>query len=154
MYAITTFLPVTIMQVGLCRRIHPPPPPHFPYRSGDLRMQKLKSHSVRTQSINVLSLKPVEGQYRAIHAMLTARDFFLAYFYPSDPFTCIFSKPLLISPVLAVARHGSCVGPQNEIGHPAGCRFPCCVPTEYKYCLLYTSPSPRDCIVSRMPSSA
>ena len=21
--------------------------------------------------------------------------------------------------------HGSCVGPQNEIGHPAGCRFPC-----------------------------
>ena len=21
--------------------------------------------------------------------------------------------------------HGSCVGPQNKIGHPAGCRFPC-----------------------------
>ena len=27
--------------------------------------------------------------------------------------------------VLAVANTGSCVGPQNEIGHPAGCRFPC-----------------------------
>ena len=26
--------------------------------------------------------------------------------------------------------------------------------TEYCSCLLYTSPSPRDCIVSRMPSSA
>ena len=28
-------------------------------------------------------------------------------------------------PVLAVANTGSCVGPQNKIGHPAGCRFPC-----------------------------
>ena len=28
--------------------------------------------------------------------------------------------------------HGPCVGPQNEIGHPAGCRFPCWVPAEYK----------------------
>ena len=28
--------------------------------------------------------------------------------------------------------HGSCIGPQNKIGHPAGCRFPCWVPTEYK----------------------
>ena len=28
--------------------------------------------------------------------------------------------------------HGSCVGPQNKIGHPAGCRFPCWVPVEYK----------------------
>ena len=28
----------------------------------------------------------------AIHATLTARDFFLAYFYTSSPFTRIFSK--------------------------------------------------------------
>ena len=28
-------------------------------------------------------------------------------------------------PVLAVADTGSCVGPQNKIGHPVGCRFPC-----------------------------
>ena len=34
--------------------------------------------------------------------------------------------------VLAVANTGSCVGPQNKIGHPAGCRFPCWVPAEYK----------------------
>ena len=26
----------------------------------------------------------------------------------------------------------SCVCPQNKIGHPAGCRFPCWVPAEYK----------------------
>ena len=61
-------------------------------RSGELRAQKLKSHLVRTQSLNVLPLKPGEGQYIAVHATLTARDFFLAYFYPSDPFTRIFFK--------------------------------------------------------------
>ena len=63
----------------------------FP-RIGELRMQKFKSHLVRTQSLNVLPFKPGVGQYIAIHATLTARAFFLAFFYPSSPFTCIFSK--------------------------------------------------------------
>ena len=61
-------------------------------RSGELRTQKFKSHLVRTQSLDVLPLKPGVGQYIATHAMLTARNFFLAYFYPTSPFTCIFSK--------------------------------------------------------------
>ena len=61
-------------------------------RSGELRTQKLKSHLLRTQSLNVLPLKSAVVQYIARHAMLTARNFFLAYFYPSGPFTCIFSK--------------------------------------------------------------
>ena len=51
-----------------------------------------KSHLVRTQSLNVFRLKSGVGQYIAIHATLTARNFYLAYFYPSGPFTCIFSK--------------------------------------------------------------
>ena len=106
---------------------------HSTPRSGELRTQKLKSHLVRTQSLNVLPFKPGVGQHIAIHATLTARDFFLAYFYPSSPFTCILSKTSPnFFPVLAVANIGSCVGPQNKIGHPAGCRFPCWVPTEYK----------------------
>ena len=68
-------------------------------------MQKLKSNLVRTQSLNVLPLKSGIGQYVAILATLTARDFFLVYFYPSGPFTCIFfPKPLPILPVLAVAN--------------------------------------------------
>ena len=74
----------------------------FP-RSWELRTQKLKSHLVGTQNLNVHPLKPGIGQYIGIHATLTARDFFLAYFYPSDPFACIFFKPLPIFPVLAVA---------------------------------------------------
>ena len=73
-------------------------------RSGELRTQKLKSRLVRTQILNILPLKPGVGQHIAIHATLTARDFFLAYFYPSGPFTCIFPKPLPIFPVLAVTN--------------------------------------------------
>ena len=55
---------------------------------------EIKSHLLRTQSLKVLPLKPGVGQYMAMHAMLTARDFFLANFYPFDPFTgcCFFSK--------------------------------------------------------------
>ena len=46
-------------------------------RSGELRTQKLKSYLVRTQSLKVLHLKRGVGQYLAIHASLTASEFFL-----------------------------------------------------------------------------
>ena len=75
-------------------------------RSGELRTQKLKSHLERTQSLNVLLLKPEVGQYIAMHSTLTARDFFLAYFYPFGPFTCIFSKTSPDFPMLAVSNTG------------------------------------------------
>ena len=101
--------------------------------SGELRTQKLKSHLVRTQSLNVLPFKPGVDQYIAINATLTARDFFLAYFYPSGPFTCIFFQNLFRFFLCWLwLIHGSCVGPQNKKGHPAGGRFPCWVPAEYK----------------------
>ena len=54
----------------------------------------LKSYLMRIQDLKVLS---GVGQYIAMKATLTGRDFFLANFYPSGPFTCIFF------PVLAVA---------------------------------------------------
>ena len=97
-------------------------------RSGELRTQKLKSHLVRTQSLNVLPLKPGVGQYIAMHATLFARDFFLAHFYTSGPFTCIFSKTSAdFSLCWLWLTHGSCVGPQNKIGHllDAGSRVEC-----------------------------
>ena len=50
---------------------------HYPF-------QKQYKYSVR--------LKPGVGQYIAIHATLSARDFLLAYFYPFGPLTYIFSK--------------------------------------------------------------
>ena len=70
---------------------------------GELRTQKLKSHLVRRQSLNLLRVKPGVGRYIAINATLTAGDFFLAYFYTSGPSPAFFPKPLTISSVLAVA---------------------------------------------------
>ena len=55
-------------------------------------MQKLKSHLLRTRSLKILPLKPEDGQYIAMQAMLTARNLFLANFYLSSPFTSIVSK--------------------------------------------------------------
>ena len=52
--------------------------------------QYIKTHLSRTQSSNVLPFKPAAGPYIAMDATPTARDFFLADCYPSDPFTCIF----------------------------------------------------------------
>ena len=70
---------------------------HSPYlfsRNAELQTQKLKSHLKKTQSLKVFPLKPGVGQYIAMIATPTARDFFLADFYLSDPSTCVFSKPL------------------------------------------------------------
>ena len=73
-------------------------------RRGELRRQKLKFHLVRIQILNVFPLKPGVGQYIAIHATLTARDFFLAYFYLPVHSPAFFPKHLPIFPVLAVAN--------------------------------------------------
>ena len=55
-----------------------------------------------------------------MRATLTARDFFLAYFYPSGPFTYIFFQNFSrVYPVLAVVNIGFCVGLQSKTDHPA-----------------------------------
>ena len=88
------------------------------------RYTESKPHMLRTQGLKVLRLKPAVGRYIATHATITARDFFLANFYPSGPFTCIFPKPFtsffsfLFFSVLAVANTGSCLGPHGKICHP------------------------------------
>ena len=80
-------------------------------------MQKLlKSHLVRTQSLNLLPLKSGVGQYIAIHAALTARDFFISTHPVHLP--AFFSKTSLDVFVPDV-------GPQNKTGHPTGRMFPC-----------------------------
>ena len=74
-------------------------------------MQKSKSHLVRTQILNVLSLKPGVGQYMAMHATLTARDFFLPFSALPVHSPAFFPKPLPISPVLVVADTWFLSGP-------------------------------------------
>ena len=70
-------------------------------------MQKLQSLLLRTQSLQVLPLKPGVGQYMAIHATLTAVDFFLANFNLSGSFICIIPNLSRVFPVLAVTNTGS-----------------------------------------------
>ena len=65
---------------------------------------EIKVPSGENTELKILPLKPGVCQYTAIHATLTAKDVFLAYFYISGPFTCIFSKLLPIFPVLVVAH--------------------------------------------------
>ena len=91
---------------------------------GSCGRRNYKSHLVRTQSLNILLLKPGVGQYIAIHATLTARDFFLAYFYPSVHSTAFFQNLSQFFPVLAVANTRSCVGPQNKKRSPCLMQVP------------------------------
>ena len=58
-------------------------------RYGVLQTQKLKSHLLRTQSSKVLSLKTRVDKYIAMHAAPTAKDFFVADFYPPGSFTSL-----------------------------------------------------------------
>ena len=58
---------------------------------------ELKGSPIKVPSVDNIELKgsPIRACSRYdIYATLTTRDFFLANFYPSGPFTCIFSKPL------------------------------------------------------------
>ena len=80
------------------------------------RRSERKTHLLRTQSSEVLPLKPGVDQFLAMQASPTATDFFLANFYPPGPFTCIFSKTSpKFFPVLAVANTVSCVDPGQRI---------------------------------------
>ena len=87
-------------------------------------MQKLKSHLMRTQSLNIVPLKPGVGQYIAIHATLTARDFFLAISTLPVHSPAFFPKPLPISPVLAVANKWFLCRPTEEKRSPYWMQVP------------------------------
>ena len=63
--------------------------------------------------------------------------------------------------IAAASRHGTVDGIDNFKSIeamldavPAIEAVSLCMPPQYRYCLLYTSPSPRDGLLSRMPSSA
>ena len=71
-------------------------------RRGELRTQKLKPHLVRTQSLNVLPLKPGVDQYIPIHLLPGNSSWLISTLLVHS--LAFFPKPLLISPVLAVAN--------------------------------------------------
>ena len=101
------------------KSVAPPNP-----RCAILRTQKLKTYlfdfGSQTQNSKALPFKLGAGQYIAAHVAPGAWDFFLANFFPSSPFTCIFLKTSHdFFPALAVANIGSFVSPQNKISDPA-----------------------------------
>ena len=108
------------------------PPPLPPPAVGSCGRRNWKSHLVRTQSLNVLPLKPGAGQYVA--TCYAYRPGFLPRLFL--PFRSIhlhfFQNLSQFLPVLTVANTGSCVGLQNKIGLPAGYRFPFWMTAEYK----------------------
>ena len=118
---------------------------HYPYRStitmpssatrspldsspcnGELRTQKLKSPSGENTE---LKRSPFEAWGRPVYCHTR-------YVYCQGLLSCLFLPFRSIHlhffqnlsrflAVLAVANTGPCVGPQNKVGHPSGCRFPC-----------------------------
>ena len=100
--------------------------------SGELRTQKLKSYLVRTLSVNGLPLKPGVAQYIAKLRLLPGISSLLIIFTLPVHSPAFFQNFSQVFSVLAVTDTGACVGPQNKIGHPAGCRFPWWVLAEYE----------------------
>ena len=54
---------------------------------------EIKVSSAENTEFKGSPYKAWSRSYIAMHATLTAMDFFLANVYPSGPFTCIFSEP-------------------------------------------------------------
>ena len=79
---------------------------------------------MRTQSLNVLPLKPGVGQPYMLRLMPGISSSLISTLAVRS--STFFPKPL---PIFFLCwlwlTHGSCVGPQNKIGHSTGGRFPC-----------------------------
>ena len=100
--------------------ISPPPSCHGVHRN---RMQKLKTHLLRTPRSKILPLNTGVGYHMAMHASPVSRDLFLELIstFPVHS-SAFFSKTSPeFSPALAVANAGSCVSPQSREGHHTGC---------------------------------
>ena len=92
--------------------------------SGELQTQKLRVPSDENTELKGSPFKDWSSQYIARHAMPGISSLLISTLPVRSP--AFFSKPL---PSFSCV---SWVGPQNKIGHAAGCRFPCWVPAEYR----------------------
>ena len=97
----------------------------FRPRSGELRTQILKFHLMRTQSLYALPLKP--GVVSILLCMLRLLSGIPSLLISTLPVhsPAFFKNLSKLFPVLAAANTGSYNGPQNKLGHLAGCKFPC-----------------------------
>ena len=100
----------------------PLPLPH----SGELRTQKLKVPSGENKE---LKCSPFKTWSRSVYnhtCYAYCQGFLPCLFLPFRSIQLHFFQNLSRFFLCWLwLTHGSCVGPQNKIGHPAGCRFPC-----------------------------
>ena len=125
---------------GRSWRILNPSPPFFLYvrlgtfmylstrMSGNSYRRRFKSLLLRFLVIYVTAVKPSNPPLPFFNWIQFSNTLFIPHgavlfllcVAPSGPFTCISPQNLSrVFPVLGVANTGSCVGPQNKIGHPA-----------------------------------
>ena len=106
----------------------PVPRPYYVYTCSPfcLQTQKLKSQQGENTELKRSTFKAWSRSVYS-HTRCAYCQGFLPRLFPSFRSIHLHISQNLsrFSPVLAVANTGSCVGPQNKIGHPAGCRFPC-----------------------------
>ena len=117
-----------IFQTGICLAVpFPKKAPQWGAADAEIKV----SSGENTE----LKRSPFKAWSRSVysHTCYTYCQEFLPYlFLPIKSIHLHFFKTSPdVFPVLAVANTGSCVGPQNKIGHPAGCRFPRWVLVEY-----------------------
>ena len=103
----------------------------FSSRSRELRAQKIKVPCGENTELKHSPFKAAVDQYPYMLHLLPGISSLLISTLPvhSPAFSQNFSQFCLYWLWLT---HGFCVGQQNELGYPAGCRFPCRVPAEYK----------------------
>ena len=105
--------------------ISAPPPLPLPH-SGELRTQKLKVPSGENKE---LKCSPFKTWSRSVYnhtCYAYCQRFLPCLFLPFRSIQLHFFQNLSRFVLCWLwLTHGSCVGPQNKIGHPAGCRFPC-----------------------------
>ena len=117
----------------------------FPSKNAQLSCRKLPQWGAADAEIKVPSVENTELKGFPFHAWSRSVYSRTSYFLLPWISSLLISTLPVHSPaflkknnlsqlfhLLAVANIGSCVGPQDKIGHPVGCRFPCRVPTEFK----------------------
>ena len=89
-----------VLRIGdLGDLVHLPVTPQWGAADAEIKVPSSENTELKRSPFKAWS-----RSYIAMHATLAPSDFFLAYFYHSGPFICIFPKPLPTFPVLALAN--------------------------------------------------
>ena len=125
----------TTTSVSVATVVQPPPvwtrvvdPPQWGAADAEIKVPSGENTELKLSLFKAWS-RSVYSHTCCTYCQRSLPCLFLLFRYIHLHFFRNLSRFLLCCPWLT---HGSCVGLQNKIGHPARGRFPCLVPTEYK----------------------